>query len=546
MTPMRRAKLLLVLALVSAPAARASADGAEAESPQNPIFFRDPDKETATRIGELISRMATGSVQDRQKARGELASIGYWSVDPLIESATKFEPPIRCASILVLDAIGDRRAVDTLHALAAKETSHPYIAAFSTLSLGRFRDASAIDVFRTAVKTSKSLDLLKAAVPFAAAKIRTPEARDFVVERARATGQKERVRSAALLSLGFFPESAMGPNGIAPGPDIAAGLASKRRGERQAALLGYLVAACARGDVKQTLKDLLATESTPEVAMVGLIGLSRSADADVTELLARTAARQGDDRVRELAADLLLDRVDAATKPLVIQVAHSAASARLRAACVLALGRLDDEDARRLVVEKLADRAPIVRAAAAVALTRRNTPAAREAGLALLDVRMRHAETNDDVKADLEKARAVLAGERTDVRWTEIGPEALFSEMQLTYTQRLLRAVNYRFMACIDLAKITNLQTDSEIVTSGPPSLPGSEPSDGESDSGDTPPPSQPGEPPPAPTDGPPSPGVARTSQYQELRDLRVELELNPYFGPADLPSPPTTPGAGK
>ena len=544
---MRRTALLAALVLVALAGARASADGDAPDPAQNGIFFRDPDKETGAQITLLISRMATGSVQDRSKARGDLESIGYWSVDPLIDAATRLEPPIRCASILVLDAIGDRRAIEALRSLVAKETSHPYIAGFAALSLGRFHDAAAVDVFRSAVKTTKSLDMLRAAVPFALAKIRTPEARDLVVERARATGLKEPAKSAGLLSLGFFPEAAMGPNGTSPGPDLTAGLASKRRGERQAALLGFLVAANARGDVKQTLKDLFATETMPEVAAVELLGLSKSADSDVTELLAQTAARQGDDRVRELAADLLFDRVDAATKPVVMQTAHNATSARLRAACVLALGRIEDDDARHLVLEKLADRHPLVRAAAAVALTRRNVPGAREASLAAIDLRLKHAETSEDVRDDLEKARAVLMGERSDVRWTEIGPEVTFSEMPLTYVQRLLRAVNLRFMACVDLAKIQNLQADSEIATSGPPSQPGSEPSGGGSGEGDTgsgdP---TPADPTPTPSDGPPVPGVARTSQYQELRDLKVELVRVPYFGAADLPIPPTTPGAPK
>jgi HEAT repeat protein len=544
---MRRTALLPALALLAAVGGRASAEGDGPEPAQNAIFFRDPDKETSAQITLLISRMATGSVQDRSKARADLESIGYWSVDPLIDAATHLEPPIRCASILVLDAIGDRRAIDAFHSLIAKETSHPYIAGFATLSLGRFHDATAVDLFKTAVKTTKSLDMLRAAVPFALAKIRTPEAQALAVERARADKLKEPARSAGLLSLGFFPEAAMGPNGMSPGPELTAGLASRRRGERQAAMLGFLVAANARGDVKQTLKDFYAVETMPEVAAIELLGMSRSADADVTELLAQTTARQGDDRVRELAADLLLDRVDAATKPVVIQAAHNATSARLRAACVLALGRLEDDDARRLVLEKMADRAPLVRAAAAVALTRRNVTGPREQALAAIDLRMKHAETNDDVKDDLDKARSILSGARSDVRWTEIGPETIFSEMPLTYVQRLLRAVNLRFMACVDLAKIQNLEADSEIAPTGLPSQPGSEPGggagDGDAGGGDPTPPS---DPPVTPTDGPPVPGVARTSQYQELRDLKVELTRNPYFGPADLPLPPTTPGAAK
>lgn len=546
---MRKREFAAILAFVLVLGARASADGNAADSADG-VFFREPDKATRDRIAELISRVHTGSVDDRRSARRELEAIGFWSVEPLIDAQARMEPPVRSASVLVLDAIRDRRAIDPLRASVAKEVSDRYVAAFATLALGRFRDAASVDVLRTAVKTPKTMDLLKAAVPFALAKIHTPEARDLVLERVRFPGQREPIRSAALLSLGFFPEAAMSPSGTTPGPDLAAGLASKRRGERQAALLGFLVASSARGDSKQAVREILTGESAPEVAMVALLGLARSPDADVTELFAQTASRQGDDQVRELAADLLYDRVDRATKATVAQTAHSATSARLRAACVLALGRLEDDDARRVVIERLGDKSAIVRAAAAVALTRRNVPGARESAIAALEPRIKHGETNDDVRADFEKARAVLAGERTDVRWNEIGGETLFSEMSLTWPQRLLRAVNLRVMASLDLEKIHNLQTDSEIVASGPPGVPvdgnGGEPGGGDVDpgSGDPGTPGQPNDSPSGqPTGDAPAAGAPRTSQYQEQRDLKTELLRHPYFGEADLPAPITTPG---
>jgi hypothetical protein len=146
----------------------------------------------------------------------------------------------------------------------------------------------------------------------------------------------------------------------------------------------------------------------------------------------------------------------------------------------------------------------------------------------------------------------VLAGERTDVKWTEIGADVLFAEMSLSYTQRLLRAVNLRAMASLDLEKIHNLQTDSEIVASGPPTAPPDgnehgEPSGGgdiDPGSGDPNAPAPPTDTPPAPGADGPVMGAPRTSQYTELRDLAIELVRSPYFGADDLPAPPTTPGA--
>ena len=180
--------ILLVLAASAGRTARAGDGGEEATGP---IFFREPDRETGAHIAELIAQMATGSVPDREKKRRELQSIGSWSVEPLLDAVARLEPPKVCAAILVLDAIHDRRAVDPLRATVAKETAHPYVAAFATLCLGRFGDASSVEVFRSAVKTTK-LELLKAAVPFAAAKIRTADARDLVIERVRAPGDDDR------------------------------------------------------------------------------------------------------------------------------------------------------------------------------------------------------------------------------------------------------------------------------------------------------------------------------------------------------------------
>lgn len=552
---MRRPPILIasaLLALLGAPGA--SADGGDAP-PE--VFFREPDRDTAARIGELISQMATGSVLDRTKSRRALESIGYWSVNPLADALADMEPPRQTAAVLVLDAIADARAVPALRAAVARETSHRYIAAFAALSLGRFRDAASLDALRAASRTTKSMDMLKAAVPFAAAKIRTDEAREIVLERARQPGAREPVRSAALLALGFFPDAAI-VSGHKPGPELAAGLASKRRGEREAAVLAFVMASAAHGDVSAFLRNLLAAEPAPDVADAILLGLSRSPHADVTELLAETATRQGDDDVREFAADLLLDRVDAATKARVMKLAQGASSARLRAACVLALGPLEDEDAARLVTDRLTDNAPLVRAAAAVALTRRKAPGAREAGLAAIEPRLRQGEGNDDVRENLENARAILSGERTEVRWKDLGGSTLFSDMSLGYERRLLRAVNLRAMACLDLAKIHNLQTDVEIATTGPPSSGGGDgPRGGGADGGageggegegpgDGGAPGSGGLPLPGGGGSEGASAVARTSQYQELRDLKVELLRRPYFGASDLPAPPTTPRAGK
>src|SRR5688572_11253905 len=179
---MRRSAAItaVLLALGLAPAPQATA-GESPDSTQR-VFFRDPDRETAARIADLITRMTSGSVPDRTKARRELEAIGFWAVAPLIDAVQTAEPPIRCASTLVLDVLRDRRAIEPLRSVVLKEGSHPYVAAFAALALGRFADAGAVEPFHVAAKTPKSMEMLKAAVPLALAKIRTPAAKDLLLE----------------------------------------------------------------------------------------------------------------------------------------------------------------------------------------------------------------------------------------------------------------------------------------------------------------------------------------------------------------------------
>lgn len=560
---MRRSSAIpaVLLVLAGLPGARALAENDAAT--QAGVFFREPDKETGSRIADLIKSMTSGSVPARTQARRDLETIGYWAVSPLIDALQTMEPPIRCSSALVLDAIHDRRAIEPLRAVMVKEATRPYVSGFAALALGRFRDAGALDSFRAVLKAPKSIEMVRAAIPAALAKLRTNEAREFLVERLRVPSS-EAVRNSEMLALGFFPEAALDANGTRPSAELAAGLANRtRRGERQSALLAFLVASRHRAGVKPFLLDVFSSDSAPEVQKTALIGLSHSDDAEITELLAKTAARQGDDTVRELAADLLFDRADLSVKASLMATARNASSARLRAACVLALGRIDDDETTKFVAEKLDDRAPIVHAAAAVALTRRTALAVRVAALAYVEAKLRRGEEDKDARSNIEKARTVLSGERTDVRWNEVGAETLFADMGLDYVQRLLREVNLRLQASLDLTKIHNLQTDAEIVPTGPPTLGDSNEgggpksdngSGGGSDAGtggtgggsgggtgagagETP------QPIPSPGDGdPPVVGAPRTSQYQELRDLMIELRRSPYFSASDLPQPPVTP----
>lgn len=545
----------LALAAPSFAPAR-SAARADEVPPGQEVFFRDPDKATSSRIESLLSQSTSDSVQARRGARAALEEIGYWAVDPLVSALstpTKAEPPIRCAASLVLDAIGDPRALDPLRQAVVREASHPLVGAFAALALGRFRDAGATGAFREAVRNPRNVDMLRAAVPLALARVRGPDALDFLREQLADQPANEPVSSARLLALGFFPDAALAPGEVRPSaPLLAAMEKSRRRGERQAALLAFLVATARRHDGKPYLLEVLGSEEAPDVVKVALIGLSAFDGADVTERLARVAAGSSADAVREVACDLLVPRGDPAAKPALFQIVRSPQSARLRASAVLALARIDDEDCRGAVLERLRDPKPAVRAAAAVGATWIVATEVRTEAAKRIDAKLRAGEQDSAARAVLQLARSVLAGERSDVLWPEVGPEPIFSEIALSYDERLLRAVNLRVEASLDLEKIHNLQNDTEIKPEGPPRLPGGGAGDGSGTggggtgdgggtgggtggdlggggggSGDL----------SAGADGPL--GAQRTSAWQELRDLKFELRRRPYFGRDDLPGVP-------
>ncbi|MCE9638280.1 MAG: HEAT repeat domain-containing protein [Planctomycetes bacterium] len=558
LTPSRRASIavaaLCVLAGHAGRGAVAHADGADASDPANGVFFREPDKATRDRIDDLISQATTDSVTARRRARGELESLGYWSVEPLagvIQATKDRDAPTRCASILTIDAIGestgDRRAIDALRDVVVREDSSPYLAAFAALALGRWRDVAAPASFRKALAAPRVLEMLHAAVPFALARLRTQDAADVLRGQISDAGATEPVQSARLLALGFFPDAALAPGGAAPGPDLAAGLASRRRGEQQGALLGFMVATARARTGKDFFERVLAADPVPEVTALALLGLAAFDDAGVTDRLARAAAGGGPDAIREFACDLLVPRGDPAALETLLHVSRTAPSRRLVASSVLALGNIDSPEARDAVIERLQHKAPLVRAAAAVAAAGwvGLVPAAsaRDRAVAQIDARLGHGEADAKVRDVFQLARAVLLGERHDVKWPETGPDPLFASVRQTQRQRMLRAVNRHVERSLDLAKISNPQTDAELNPDDVPAMTMDLDTRGGLDSvpgnGDLPVPQGGGSLPTLPLG---SVGSSRTSAWPELRDLKTELTRRPYFTAADLPLPPAAP----
>lgn len=572
---LRTALLSVVLAVPFVGPARAGDAPAFDERGAN-TFFTDPDAKTRARIFDLIHRFSSDGVRHRWEARSELESIGFWAVEPLIEAVRELESPVKCASILTLEAIGDRRAVAPLRQAIVDNSSRPYVPGFATLALGRFRDPETVATLTGSLDTSRSLATLRVAAPLALARIRTDAARDLLLEQFDEQHENEPVRTAQLLALGFFPDAAVDHERRAPGKQLARGLESRRSGERVAAVLGFLVATGQRRESRDFLLQLFDKADDHDVRRVALLGVSRLAGTDVTLLLARTAAdKRADDDLRILALDLLAGRGDPAAKSDVLKLLRSTGDRQLRASAVVAAASMPDDECAAAVLSRLEDTAPLVRAGAALGCTRFVDPAARAEALKQVEARIRQGERSSGVRRVLRFARALLAGERAAVDWSRVESHPLFQGVDADYEDRLLWEVNLLGERCLDLRKITNEGSDTQLTNVGPPGEHGAAPPEGASESsstddgssgGDTasdgglddgtdtstdsgedvstdgPGEAPPDRPVPDATNGGNRPGTAgpigaaRTSDWPELRDLKRHLRRYPYFGREDLP----------
>lgn len=519
--------LLIATSAFIALAAPSSLPARAGDQPPDEVFFRHPDKATAARLEKLMLQLTEDGLQVRRDARRELEDLSYWSVDPLVSSLVRADPPARCAAALVLDAIGDPRSVAPLRSAVVRESSHPQVGAFCALALGRFRDAGAVVPFRQAVGDRSGPEALRIAVPLALARIRGGEALSLLTGLLGETDEKEPVVSSRLLALGFFPEAALVPGTPQPSPILERGLKSPRVLERHAAVTAYIVATARRRDGKELLMRILASDEDRVVGAT-LPGLAQYGDPDVTEALAKTAESRRPDVIREIACDLLVSRGDPTALPTLLRLLKGSNSARLRASAVLALASIDDSDASGNVVRRISDRMPLVRAAATVGATRLVSATAKTEALGEIESRLRAGETDKAVKEVMLLARSVLLGQRRDVVWPEVGAETLFRDTGLTPERRVLLAVNARVELCLDLARIQFQEGDASFGpdaidpnAGGGPLSPGtgSSPLD-----------------PPDPT-GLQS-GQPRPPAHEELRDLKLELRRRPYFTADDLPVP--------
>lgn len=539
----RRIVLLLaaagLAALPAAPPSLAADDG----SPGGPVFFRNPDPETAREISAAISLFGDPSPNIKEGARDSLHDIGWWSVSRLLETVKERQGQFRTNSYLVLGRLGDRRALPAMRAEVLETSEWP--PAVAALMLGRMRDAddATVAAFRSVLESDAGKNLRRRAVCLALAKLHRRRAEDCIPLLEKALSSKSAnpaVRHAALLSLGFFRsqlvEALPDGTGFQPRKTIADFLKDRDTGMRLSAVLAmsisyidafhpYFLKACEDGDL--------------QVRLAALLALGRNPEPVTTALLARVLENPtADEREKQMAAYLLGRRPDivAADPRAFDALSHAITAPRapeVAAAALVSLSGVDDPRVVKILVSKLSATSATVRAASAVGSVRLRQEADLLRAREEISARLRAGEPDDnakfDLKAAVEEIGAILndraeaaAGRapkpRPPVPWKEAEARDLFLELGRDERQRTFDLVNLRALQVLGIDSLY-------------PYRPSYDPDEKPESLG-----------------GIGAKGVGLRdrpvdNQQSEQYDVRVELSRRPYFGPEqDDPDVATAP----
>jgi HEAT repeat protein len=535
--PAARPAALLALAAVAA-LLPGGAPARAAEDPDRPVFFKDPDRATAAAILESLNLFGDPSPNNRERARDRLFAIGYWAVPRLREAVREGKGAQRSNALLVLGRIADRRALPDIRAALRDESSEgpPAVAA---LVLGRLRDddEAAMAGFRAAV-TGPENERRRIATCLALAKLhrkRGAEAGALLEQAVDLRSANNAVTYAAVLALGFFRSRAVEAlpdgSGFQPAPRIREALADRRAGMRHSAILAL---ALAHDDSLHPifLKAFRKDGEIAEVRLAALLALGRNSDAATTALLLDVAGgATGTGAERRMAAHLLSLRAgDLAAHPGAIdalrRVIASGREPEVAAAALVALGGVDDPAVPDLVLGRLADRSPVVRAAAGIASLRfrkaEDLARARDA----IRRRLEAVEQDAAAKADLQAAAEAIAGilkdreeaakgyapaPRPPVAWKEVGSTDLFLVLGRDHRQRIFDLVNQRVLQILGIESLFPYR----------PYYDPDEPAAGLGGTG---------------TAGATLRDRVTHNETPDQYDLRVELSRRPYYGPEDDP----------
>jgi hypothetical protein len=530
----RRARRVVAAAVLAAAAAVAAPPPAPAadRAAGGPVFFRNPDPETARAIRNAIGLFGNPAPSDRERARDALADIGAWSVPPLLEVLREGSAQFRSNATLVLFRLPDRRAPAPLRAAASAEGRGEWPPTLAVLALGRLLDGDPA-TFRTLAEASSSRDneRRKVAVALAAARLarRHPAEAgaviDGILDTRSALGD---VRDAALLAVGFLPgrTAELGRDGASevPAAPLRAALKDGSSGTRLSAVLAMAVAR--RDAFHSHFVEAVRTDGDPQVRNAALLAMGARRDDETTDAVARVLELlRSTAEERATAAHLLARRADARALDALVRTATASSAPDIAAAAVIALGGMGAPRATAVVRSKLSDRNAQVRAAAAVACTRFGAEADLVIARREIEARLVQGEPDVSTRFDMKKAVQEIGAELDDraarargeeppprkpATWSDSDAGDLARAMERDERDALLDLVNRCVHQVLGVGGLFDYRPGGDPAAANPDTADGS----------------------------PYSGGRPRRehSIHGEAFDLRNELLRRPYFTRDDLP----------
>jgi HEAT repeat protein len=538
---------LAAAGLVALPAPpRALADTPEGDGP---VVFTRPDRDTARDINDYIDRFGDPSPNNREVARDRLYDIGTWAAEVLRTTLRERKSQFRTNSLLVLGRLGDRRSIPEMRRILGEDDEWP--PAVAALMLGRLKDSAepTFEAFRAALESEKK-DKKRVAVCLAMAKLHRRRGEDCVPPLEKvldADAANPSVHHAALLALGFFRTRIAEPlpdgSGFRPSARVRAALADRDGGMKLSAILALGISY--NNSFHQHFVDAFR-DGDRQVRLAALLCLGRSRDAETTQTLVKVLENSESSGTEQRMAAYLLGRRsaslkgDARTLDSLISIVKAPRSPDTAAACLVALGGVDDPRVVELLVPRLGAPSATIQAAAAVAAVRlvrtEDLVTARDGILRRLKVPVSDDGAKADMKAAVEEigrilkdredaAKGLPVKERPPLVWQEADSDDLFVVLERDERQRLFDLVNLRVIQVLGIDGLFPYR----------PVYDPNEPAEG--------------------LGGPGTTGASlrprrEHSVFFDQYDVRVELARRPYFLPEqDDPDAVPTPlprGSGK
>jgi len=537
--------LLLAAGALALPPGGAPARADGDAPPSGPVFFRNPDPETARDISACISLFGDPSPNNKEVARNRLYDIGWWSVSRLLETVKERQGQFRTNSYLVLGRLADRRAVPAMRTEVLEPTEWP--PAVAALMLGRLKDAEdpTLEAFRNVLDSDAGIHLRRQAVCLALAKLHRRRADDCIRLLEKVLASKTAnpaVHHAALLALGFFRTRIVEPlpdgTGFQPRKLVRDFLKDKDTGMRLSAVVAMSISYI--DSFHPLFVEAFQKDGDHQVRLAALLALGRNREPATTTLLAKVLDDQtANGEERRMAAYLLGRRPDLVARDAkafdsLVQAATSTRSQELAAAAVVALASVEDARIANLLTSRLGASSATVRAAVAVGAVRLKGTEDLKRVRDAIALRVKAGEQDDNAKADMKAAVAeieAIVKDRADaaaglvpkprpaVKWKEADAEDLFLELGRDERQRTFDFVNLRALQVLGIESLFAYR----------PSYDPDEPAESLGGTG--------------------AKGIALhpgrpvNNQQSDQYDVRVELSRRPYFTPeGDDPDATTTP----